>query len=139
LLEGSFTSLYANRLPPSTQEKFKFREKGLPGAVLVVGDGDVPLNEYSVQKKMVYPLGYDRITGITFGNKDFILNTLSYMLDTDGLIMARQKQVTLRPLDKLRLEKEKAVWQTANVAGPLVLLLLFAGGRAWVRKRKYGK
>lgn len=137
LLEGSFTSLYANRMAPETQAKFKFREKGMPGMVLVVNDGDLPLNEFNERKQIIYPIGYDRLTGITFGNKDFVLNALSYMLDDDGLIMARQKEVTLRPLDKPRLETEKTLWQTINLAGPLVLLFAFASGRAFLRRRKY--
>ena len=139
LLEGSFTSLYANRLAPKTEATFKFKDKGLPGAVLVVGDGNLPLNEVNKSKQVIYPVGYDRLTGITFGNKDFVLNALSYMLDEQGLIMARQKEITLRPLDKPRLAQEKLTWQTANLAGPLALLLVFAGVQAWMRKRKYSK
>ena len=105
--------------------------------MLLVNDGDIALNEYNARRQVVYPSGYDRLTGITFGNKDFILNALSYVLDDDGLIMARQKEITLRPLDKLRLSKEETIWQAANLATPLALMLAFAGGRAWLRKRKY--
>ncbi len=137
LLEGSFTSLYANRLAPVTAEKFKFAERDMPGAVLVVGDGDFALNEFNPRKQVVYPTGYDRLTGITFGNKDFVLNALSYLLDEDGLILARQKEVTLRPLDKPRLKEEKTTWQALNLGGPLLLLALFGVTRAWLRGRRY--
>ncbi|MEZ4900826.1 MAG: hypothetical protein R2822_03270 [Spirosomataceae bacterium] len=55
-----------------------------------------------------------------------------------GLIVAWNKQVTLRPLDKLRLKEERTQWQLLSILGPLALIGLI--GRLWQlnRKRKYG-
>ena len=139
LLEGKFTSLYTNRLAPTTEQKFEFKSENLPGALLVVSDGDLPLNEISRQRQSIYPLGYDRVSGVTHGQKDFILNTLSYMLGEDNLILARNREIILRPLDKIRVERERSRWQTINLVVPLVLTALFGLVRAWVRRRKYGK
>ncbi len=140
LLEGRFQSLYTNRLAPQTQATFAFKERGdKPGAVLVVSDGDLPLNEVNEAKRTVYPLGYDRMSGINFGQKDFIVNTLAYLLDDDGLILARNKEIVLRPLDKPRVEKERATWQAANLVFPLILLGVFGAVRLVVRRRRYAK
>lgn len=138
LLEGSFQSLYTNRLAKQTVDTFKFVERGKPGKVLVVSDGDFPANDINYQQRSTYPLGYDKHTAFTFANKDFILNAVSYMLDENGLILARAKNIQLRPLDKVRLKKEKTKWQVFNLALPPVTIALFGMVWAWQRRRKYG-
>ena len=137
LLEGSFKSLYEGRLAPISEATFGFKAVGRPGAVLVVSDGDLPLNEVNEQRKTITPLGYDRMSGTTFGHKDFIMNTLAYMLDDQGLILARAKEIALRPLDKLKIEKEKSRWQAINLALPLFLLGLFGIVRYAIRSKRW--
>lgn len=139
LLEGSFQSLYTNRLAKETIDTFNFKERDKPSKVLVVSDGDFVRNDINFMQKTTYPLGYDRFAGIQFANKDLILNVLAYMLDNDGLILARTKEIQIRPLDKLKVNKEKQKWQALNLIAPVVLIGLF--GLVWTarRKSKYGK
>jgi ABC-2 type transport system permease protein len=136
LLEGSFRSLYQNRMLPDAREKLAFREKDKASAIVVVGDGDFARNDTSKAGDF-FPLGYDRYLRATFANKDFLMNSIAYLLDEKGIILARNKSISLRPLDLPRLQKEKLFWQIFNVAGPILLVLLFALLRLWQRTRKY--
>ncbi len=137
LLEGSFNSLYTNRLAPLTIEKFKFTAKDKPGKLLIFADGDIPANEVNREKAISYPAGYDRFAKIQFGNRDFVLNAVAYLIDGQGLITARARQLTLRPLDKVRIKNEKKRWQTINVLMPVVLVSAFGFFRYRMRNKKY--
>ena len=102
LLEGKFQSLYKNRLAEEKQKQVGFVEFGKPGKSVVVSDGDLVKNVINKQTNQHYELGYDRFAGIKFGNKEFALNAMDYMLDESGLIAVRTKEVVLRPLDKVK-------------------------------------
>jgi ABC-2 type transport system permease protein len=136
LLEGQFTSLYENRMTPEAKSKVGFKEAGKPSKVIVVGDGDFARNDTNKAGDF-FALGYDRFLGSTFANKDFIMNSLSYLLDDKGVILAKNKSIALRPLDIPRINKEKIFWQILNIAGPILIIILFGFFRLYFRNRKY--
>ncbi|MES2387105.1 MAG: gliding motility-associated ABC transporter substrate-binding protein GldG [Bacteroidota bacterium] len=137
LLEGSFRSLYENRLAPHSEKTFKFVAQDKPGKVLVVSDGDFVRNDINRRTGQNYPLGFDRFAQVQFANKDFVLNTLAYMLDADGLILSKAKSVILRPLDRPRLQEERLKWQVINLAAPPIVVILAGLLMVWLRKRRY--
>jgi gliding-associated putative ABC transporter substrate-binding component GldG len=137
LLEGSFTSLFNNRLLPNDPRAASFIGKGKPTKLIVVSDGDLIVNDIDYKRGAPLPLGYDRLSEKTFANKDFALYALDYLMDSEGLITARNKQVTLRPLDKLRLKEERTQWQLLNLLGPLAFIGILGGVWQWWRKRKF--
>ncbi|MEH0153975.1 gliding motility-associated ABC transporter substrate-binding protein GldG [Limibacter armeniacum] len=137
LLEGQFKSLYANRYVPKGARPQEVVKQSKPAKLIVVGDGDIIRNELDRQTGRVIPIDFDKYRQETLSNKEFILNALSYLTDEDGLINARNKRVTLRPLDQFKLREEKLFWQVLNIAGPVVLVLLFGVLRYYWRKRKY--
>lgn len=139
LLEGSFTSLYTNRLAKETMDTFKFKEVDKPGKLLVVSDGDFVRNDIDFATRTTLPLGYDRAMRFQFANKDFVMNAVSYMLDEDGLILAKAKEIQLRPLDKVKVKAQKTRWQVVNLASPPIVIALFGMFWSWQRKRKYGR
>lgn len=139
LLEGSFTSLYTNRLAKETMDTFKFKEVDKPGKLLVVSDGDFVRNDIDFATRTTLPLGYDRAMRFQFANKDFVMNAVSYMLDEDGLILAKSKEIQLRPLDKVKVKAQKTRWQVVNLASPPIVIALFGMFWSWQRKRKYGR
>lgn len=139
LLEGTFTSLFQNRILPDDRRKGTFKASGSAGKVLICADGDVVVNDFDTRRNTPFPLGYDRVSQNVFGNKDFVLHALDYMLDPDGLITARSKQISIRLLDKIRVQEERTLWQSLNVLLPIGLIGLFGAVRYGLRRRKYGR
>lgn len=138
LLEGSFVSMFKNRsLTDETKEKFKYKEKDKPSKVVVFSDGDLVQNDVSKKRDRVRPLGYDQYTGITFANRDLIMNTVDYLIDDSGLMQARTKKIELRPLDKARVKAEREKWQLINLLIPNAIVILFGLFWMYIRKKKY--
>lgn len=105
--------------------------------MIVVSDGDVIRNQLHFSQGYPMPLGYDQYTGQTFGNKDFILNALDYLLDESGLISIRSREVKLRLLDMTRVNNHKIFWQSFNIFFPVLLVIVYGLIRYYLRKRKY--
>ena len=102
---------------------------------MVIGSGSVLINE--LQKNQPLPMGYDRYSGMQFSNRDFIVNAILWLTDSEGLIGLREKSVTLRLLNDKRAHDERARVQTVSVISPIAILALI-GGLVWIiRKRKY--
>lgn len=136
LLEGKFSSLFQGRMIPEASSRIGFKAVDKPSKIIVVSDGDFIRND-STKKGEYFNLGYDRFLQTTFANKDFALNSISYLLDDKGVILAKNKSIAMRPLDTPRIGKEKFFWQLVNVAGPIVLLIGFGLIRLFFRNRKY--
>ena len=138
LLEGQFKSLFANRTRPGTmQYQSEKNAQAKPSKILVISDGDFIRSEIDQKTGRPLRLGFDRLANTEFANRELVLNATDYLLDDTGLIAVRGKQITLRPLDKVRLAEERRRWQILNLGAPLVLLGLFGALRAWRRKRRY--
>lgn len=137
LLEGRFQSVFANRILPGDPRARGFRPQGEPSRVLICSDGDLIINDVDYKRNAPYPLGFDRFTRQTFANKDFALNAIDYLVDPNGVIAARTRTITLRPLDKIKVNAGRAGWQLLNLLGPLALIGIV--GVVWqvVRRRKF--
>jgi gliding-associated putative ABC transporter substrate-binding component GldG len=135
LLEGSFTSMYNNRVLPFKDGKFL--SKSAPTKMIVISDGDVIKNQ--IDKGAPIELGYDKYTSQYFGNKEFILNSVNYLLDDNGLINIRSKDVTLPLLDKQSVQDNYSQTQMLTVALPIVLLGIFGLLFTYLRKKKYNR
>lgn len=139
LLEGTFSSLYNNRLLPTDPRMSSFVGQSKPSKIIVVSDGDMIVNDIDYTRNAPLPMGYDRLTRYTYANKDFVLYAIDYLVDPKGLITARNKQVMLRPLDKIRLKEERTQWQLINLIAPLALVGLLGLGFQWWRKNQFAK
>lgn len=137
LLEGKFTSLYSNRIIPKGADKSTFLEKGEPGKVIVIGDGDIIRNDLDPETGEPLGLGVEPFTKTTYANEEFILNILDYMVDDSGLIETRSREVKIRPLDRVKVSQERTKWQVINMGLPVVLILMIGGLKWFLRKRKY--
>lgn len=143
LLEGKFNSIYLNRLAPEMYEhqEIAFKEKSYYTQLAVIGDGDIIKNHVKRLglKSEALPLGYDRYTGETFGNKEFLMNLISYMLDNKNFTELHSKVVQLRLLDRTAIEENKTFIQLINIALPVLLILAFGLILSWYRKQKFSK
>jgi ABC-2 type transport system permease protein len=139
LLEGEFRSDFENRIPPEIQNNkdIAFLARSKPTSMVVVSDGDVIRNQLHYSQGYPMPLGYDQFTQQSFGNKDFIMNALDYMLDESGLISIRSREVKLRLLDMTRVNNNKIFWQAFNIFFPVLLVLIYGFIQHYLRRRKY--
>jgi ABC-2 type transport system permease protein len=139
LLEGKFSSLYKNRFLPEGASAEGFKAEGENSGIVVVSDGDVARNEINPRSGQPQPLGFDSYTNYTFANRDFLMNALAYLLEENGLIQTRNREVKIRPLDRARLKSEKVKWQAINLALPLLVLIIYGILRMVIRRRKYSR
>lgn len=140
LLEGKFPSLYKNRFKPEgVNTKDFIEDSDTQASILVVGDGDMVKNDINPKNGQPQALGFDPFLSETFANEEFIMNALAHMMDKDGLILARNKEIKIRPLDTVKVENERLKWQLINLVSPVIILLVFGVIRYYLRKRKYTK
>ncbi|MEP3838512.1 MAG: gliding motility-associated ABC transporter substrate-binding protein GldG [Algibacter sp.] len=133
LLEGEFNSVYSNRVKP-----FKLSQEkniSLPTKMIIIADGDVIKNDMAQNKPL--ELGFDRWTGQTYGNKEFLLNAVNYLLDDNGLINIRTKEIAIAFLNQQKITAQKTKWQLINILLPLLLLAVFGFGFNYLRKKRY--
>lgn len=133
LLEGKFTSVYNNRITPYKSSDFK--NESIPTKMIVVSDGDIIKNEVVNGKPQ--QLGFDRWSGQQYGNREFLLNAVNYLLDDDGLIYIRSKEITIPFLNNEKVADERTKWQFLNIGLPLLLLGIFGLVFNYLRKRRY--
>ncbi|NQV53078.1 MAG: gliding motility-associated ABC transporter substrate-binding protein GldG [Flavobacteriales bacterium] len=140
LLEGSFPSVFKNRLPKQIVDNqgIQFLEKSEPTKMIVVSDGDIFKNELSRSEEKFYALGYYKYTDQMYGNREFLLNAMNYLLDDSGLINVRNKEYKIRLLDQAKVDEKRYYWQGLNTAFPIMLVLMLGGLRMWLRRRTYG-
>ncbi len=140
LLEGSFESVFKNRgLGQYFPDPPKIKEQGKATKIAVVADGDIIRNDirYSSQGPSIQPLGYDRFTRQTFGNKDFLVNLIQYLADDKNLLDLRGREFKIRLLDKEKLSSERSKWILINMILPSLLVMLFGILFHFIRKHRF--
>lgn len=142
LLEGEFESNFANRLPPNflNENLLDFREKSPLTRQLVIADGDIAANPVSSDGTKFRPLGFDEVLGRKmYGNQEFLINAMNYLLGDATLINVRSRTIALRKLDGEQILREREQWQIVNIALPIFITILFGLGQWFWRKRAYSK
>jgi len=136
LLEGNFHSMYENRVLPFAEKTFL--AQGKANKMIVISDGDVVRNQLDKNYQPL-ELGYDKWTNKLYGNKEFLMNCVNYLLDDNGLINIRSKEVNLPLLDKEKVYADYTKSQFITVGLPIVILTVFGIVFTFLRKRKYSK
>lgn len=145
LLEGNFTSLFANRLTKNIQDSVEkasgkafagIAEK--PSTQIVMSDADIVTNAVSPTSGPL-PMGEIPFENYRFANREFFLNCVDYLVSNNGLFAARNKDFTLRLLDKKKVEDQRTTWQFINIVIPIVVILLFGVIYQWMRKQRYAE
>ena len=150
LLNGKFTSLYENRMTTAITESAEigFKSESVPTSMIVIADGDIIRNQLAQldyakkNNKRVgspLPLGYDQYTNNTYGNKQFIENAITYLLEGDGIINIRTRELKIRLLDVNKVNGAQITWQLINVVLPSAIMIVLGIVLAVLRKKKYTK
>jgi gliding-associated putative ABC transporter substrate-binding component GldG len=147
LLEGKFSSFFKGRISKAQRDSlsayggFK-QENDQDTKMIVVGDGDIVLNDFSFKNNQPLPMGVNLYTlgspyEYEFANRNFLLNCLEYLTVKSNIIEARNKEVVLRLLDTRKVAEQKTTWQLISIALPILLIILFGIIYQQVRKHKY--
>jgi len=136
LLEGKFHSAFENRVLPFKDPSFKPENK--QGKMIVISDGDIVKNQLDKDFQPM-ELGYDKWTGNMYDNKGFLMNCINYLLDDNGLINIRSKDVELPMLDKQKVYDNYTIAVFITVGLPILILAAFGILFTYLRKRKYSK
>lgn len=139
LLEGSFKSNFANRLPPEFYQErlLDFEEKGVFTRMMVISDGDIARNIVSPDSMRFRELGYDpTLKRNMYGNRDLLINAVNYLMGDERLINVRSRSVALRKLNDEVITSHRLYWQVVNIALPVVIVVLLGTALwAWRRRR----
>ena len=143
LLEGKFSSLYANRFTEDLKDSlqlfspYPFTPTAIKAArQIVVSDADLVTNVVT-QSQGPLPMGMQQYENYQFANKEFLLNALDYLVNNNGLLETRSKDFTLRLLDKQKITEQKTMWQVINIGVPILLVMLFGWLYQLKRKRDF--
>jgi len=143
LLEGSFESFYKNYPVPEGVKPpgWKVIGESEPTSMFVISDGDIAANDVQFEQGAfrAQPLGYDRYTRQTFGNREFIMNVINYMTDKSGLMELRSREFKLRLLNREMIDSKSRLlkWKLINTLLPLLLVVVAGLAIQVVRRKKY--
>ena len=147
LLEGKFTSLFANRASQVMIDSIEayggmFLPKCMSNnKMIVVADGDIVLNAVVKGNQPILmgmnPYTYGTQKEFPFANKNFVQNCMEYLINENNLSEAKGKDYVVRLLNTKKVNEEKTFWQMINIAVPALMVILFAIIFQWMRKRKY--
>lgn len=146
LLEGKFSSMFRNRLSTALNDSLRaygqefIPQEIAPNKMIVVGDGDMILNDVSQNQPL--PMGMNPFTigsqyEFRFANREFLENCLEYLVNQSGLSEAKSKDFTLQLLNGRRIKEERTQWQVINILVPVLIVIFFALVFQFIRKRKY--
>ncbi len=155
LLEGSFTSLFKNKIAQAEKDTLAamgtaFLGESVPGnKMIIVADGDIVLNDILPDSGPL-PMGWNRYTYreyqnqtefgrafIPVANRDFLINCVEYLVNNAAISETRNKDIVLRLLDTQKVEEQKGKWQFITIAVPVLLVILAGWVYQQVRRRKY--
>jgi gliding-associated putative ABC transporter substrate-binding component GldG len=143
LLEGKFTSLYANRITDNMKDSVLkltgvpfLATASKPSQQIVVSDADIVTNVVT-QTQGALPMGTQEFENYQFANREFFMNCIDYLVDNSGIIETRNKDFTLRLLDKNKVQDQKTFWQFVNIIFPVLLILIIGLIVQFSRKKRF--
>lgn len=141
LLEGAFTSAFKNRVVSNlTDDKnLKIKILSRQTKMIIVADADIIRNEvkHSEVQETPLQLGLDKYTLQIYGNRDFLINCLNWLVDDNGIMELRSRELKLRLLNRTMIKAGKLKWQILNIAGPVLIVVLAGIIYSYFRKRTY--
>jgi gliding-associated putative ABC transporter substrate-binding component GldG len=133
LLEGSFSSMYKNRIKPI--DLGAHLNQGKSTQQIIISDGDVVKNQ--LRKGEPLSLGFDKYSGKNYGNKDFLLNSVNYLLGDQKLVALRTKNIELAVFNQNALTAHAGFWKGFNLIAGVLMIGFFGLTYSYLRKRKF--
>lgn len=142
MVEGKFKSAFNHRSMPGLEqiEGVVMKEESRESKMMVIGDGDIAKNQFFPESGQGRPLGFDmRARKVVWGNLDFMMNAVEYMLGDETLQELRGRNIIIRPLQNDEIKYQKSFWLQINLGVPVALIILFGTVYLYWRKRKFAK
>jgi ABC-2 type transport system permease protein len=141
LLEGIFTSAFKNRMVSNLidNKNLRIKSESKETRMIVIADADIIRNEVkrSGLNETPLPLGLDKYTRQVYGNRDFLINCLNWLVDKNGLMELRSRELKLRLLNPQMIKVGRFKWQIINIAGPVIVVILGGLIYSYFRRKKY--
>jgi ABC-2 type transport system permease protein len=141
LLKGKFQSAFRNLMINDLVEdkSYRIKTESAETKMIVVADGDMIRNEVSRlgTSESPLPLGQDRYTLQTFGNRDFLVNCLNYLVDDNGIMSLRSRELKLRLLSRSTIRQSRIAIQAINITVPVLLVIICGILYGIIRKKMY--
>jgi ABC-2 type transport system permease protein len=141
LLSGKFHSAFRNRMINDLVEdqSFRIKSESVETKMIIVADEDMIRNDVSRlgTTETPLPLGQDRYTLQTFGNRDFLVNCLNYLVENNGIMELRSRELKLRLLSKYAIKQNRFKIQIINIAAPLLFVVIAGILYGIIRKKIY--
>lgn len=141
-LQGSFSSAFVNRAIPDSiaMEGKRFVEKSVRASkMIVVSSSELIRNDLigNDEQTQVIPMGYDRVSEKQYGNRDFIVNAVNWLVNDDDFLSLKSKQQTIRLLNRPFVYANRDLYAFMATAIPIFISVLLIGIFYFYRKRKY--
>ena len=129
--------MYKNRVNSeiSGDKDINFKNQSTTNEMIIISDGNFIKNQFF--KNQALPLGLDKHTGVQYGNMDFILNCIDFLLKNKQFIDIRSKNIKSRLLNNMKIKNEKQYWQLINLLSPILILIIFGLTISMIRKKQY--
>lgn len=143
-LSGTFRSAFQNRTIPDSIKAYgqKTIENSQTTKMIIAASSGIIRNDIVGQgeQTQVLPMGFDRVSGKQYGNRDFIVNAVNWLAnDEDAYLTLRSKNRQLNLLNKKEIYENRSYYATVNTAIPILFVFLIIGVVNFRRKIKYSK
>ena len=156
LSEGKFNSYSFNRVAVKDSANpiaKKLKSSIKPSKIFVVGNGTFMGNSYRLipSRNGLKPdfKGFNELkmnaddvslnVNRVIGNQDFFLNIVDYMMGDKYMLDIRSKQIDVREIDKVKVNKYANYYKLINLLIPISIILLTGFIIAIVRRLKFTK
>lgn len=156
LSEGMYQSYFKTRIVDeytSNPDAIFVTDSEKEGKVVLVGNGRFIANRYdsmvnNMTGKMMYrPLEFPDLRmdeelyqlniPLLFGNQEFFQNMVDYVMGDNSVLDIRSRQIDIREIDNAKVQSSAGFYKVINLLIPSSLLIIFAIGFGYFRKRKY--
>jgi len=141
-LEGVFNSAFLNRPMPDSiySSGYKASNKSKHTKMVVASSSNIIQNEIAGHgsNTQVLPMGFDRISGQQYGNREFIINAVKWLAN-DDLMWLRSKSQKLNLLDKQKIYENRNKYVFLNIFIPLLFIGCITAYVNIRRRLKYTK
>lgn len=140
-MDGTFQSAFVNRPVPDSiiPSNHQTLVQSKRSKMIVVASSDIIRNEIVGQgeNSQLLPMGFDHVSGRQYGNKDFIVNAVSWLADDDNLMSIRNKTRQLNLLNRQLIYEKRNQYALLNTFVPILVVIVFTSIIYYRRKRKY--